>query len=79
MKNIQNEIKKIERKDWHLWILTSGVFLSLVAFVLLLIFYSDVRNLYEKELSEYTYNLLFVGFTGISLLFLAYILLKSNP
>lgn len=78
MKNIQNEIKKIERKDWHLWILTSGVFLSMVAFVLLLIFYSDVRNLYEKELSEYTYNLLFVGFTGISLLFLAYILFKEK-
>ena len=54
MKNIQNEIKKIERKDWHLWILTSGVFLSLVTFVLLLIFYSDVRNLYEKEFSSYT-------------------------
>ncbi|MCJ7459517.1 MAG: response regulator [candidate division Zixibacteria bacterium] len=78
MKNIQNEIKKIERKDWHLWILTSGVFLSLVTFVLLLIFYSDVRNLYEKEFSSYTYNLLFVGFTGISLLFLAYILLKEK-
>lgn len=78
MKNIQNEIKKIERRDWHLWILTSGVFLSLVAFVLLLIFYSDVRNLYEKEFSSYTYNLLFVGFTGISLLFLAYILFKEK-
>jgi signal transduction histidine kinase/ActR/RegA family two-component response regulator len=78
MKNIQNEIKKIERKDWHLWILTSGVFLSLVAFVLLLIFYSDMRNLYEKELSDYTYNLLFVGFTGTSLLFLAYILFKEK-
>jgi len=78
MKNIQNEIKKIERKDWHLWILTSGVFLSLIAFVLLLIFYSDVRSLYEKELSDYTYNLLFVGFTGISLLFLAYILFKEK-
>jgi len=78
MKNIQNEIKKIERKDWHLWILTSGVLLSLVAFVLLLVFYSDVRNLYEKEFSSYTYNLLFVGFTGISLLFLAYILFKEK-
>ena len=78
MKNIQNEIKKIERRDWHLWILTSGVFLSLVAFVLLLIFYSDMRNLYEKEFSSYTYNLLFVGFTGISLLFLAYILFKEK-
>ena len=78
MKNIQNEIKKIERKDWHLWILTSGVFLSLVAFILLLIFYSDVRNLYEKEFSSYTYNLLFVGFTGIALLFLAYILFKEK-
>ena len=78
MKNLQNEIKKIERKDWHLWILTSAVFLSLVVFVFLLIFYSDVRNMYEEELSSYTYNLLFVGFAGISLLFLAYILFKEK-
>jgi signal transduction histidine kinase/BarA-like signal transduction histidine kinase len=77
MKNIQNEIKNLESKDWHLWILTSGVFLSLVAFGLLLVFYSDVRNLYEKEFSSYTYNLLFVGFTGLSLLFIAYILFKE--
>jgi len=78
MKNIQDEIKKIERKDWHLWILTSGTFLILVAFILLLIFYSDLRSLYEEELSNYTYNLLFVGFTGLSFLFLAYILFKEQ-
>ena len=78
MKNIQREMKKIERKDWYLWILTSMVFLIFVAFILLLIFYSDLRDFYEKEFSSSTFNILFVGFTGISLLFLAYILLKEQ-
>ncbi len=78
MRNLQKEIRKVERKDWHLWILTCAVLFSLAAFVLLLIFYSDVSNMYESELSGYTYNLLFVGFAGISLLFLAYILFKEK-
>ncbi|MFH0931098.1 MAG: ATP-binding protein [Candidatus Zixiibacteriota bacterium] len=78
MKNIQSEMKKIERKDWYLWILTSLVFLIFVAFILLLIFYSDLRDFYEEELSSSTFNVLFVGFTGLSLLFLAYILLKEQ-
>ncbi len=78
MKNIQGEMKRIERKDWYLWILTSMVFLIFTAFILLLIFYSDLRDFYEKEFSSSTFNILFVGFTGISLLFLAYILLKEQ-
>ena len=78
MKNIQSEMKKIERKDWYLWILTSLVFLIFAAFILLLIFYSDLRSFYEEELSSSTFNVLFVGFTGLSLLFLAYILLKEQ-
>jgi len=78
MKNIQSEMKKIERKDWYLWILTSLVFLIFVAFILLLIFYSDLRSFYEEELSSSTFNVLFVGFIGLSLLFLAYILLKEQ-
>ncbi len=78
MKNIQDEIKNIERRDWQLWILTAGTFLVLITFILALFFYSDLRNLYEQELSNYTYNLLFVGFTGLSLFFLAYILFKES-
>lgn len=78
MKNIQGEMKRIERKDWYLWILISLVFLIFAAFILLLIFYSDLRDFYEKEFSSSTFNILFVGFTSMSLLFLAYILLKEQ-
>lgn len=75
---IQEEIKKLEKKDCQLWALTLTVLLVYGAFILLTFFYSDLQGLYEKEISAFNYNLLFCGFTALSLLLVAYIFLKER-
>ncbi|MGB2697136.1 MAG: ATP-binding protein [Candidatus Zixiibacteriota bacterium] len=75
---IQEEIKKLEKKDWQLWVLTLGVLLIFGVFILLTFFYSDLQGMYEEEISYFNYNLLFLGFAALSLLFVAYIVLKEH-
>ena len=77
MNIVPEELKAIERKDWHLWILLSILFLFLTVFVVLLVFYSDISEIYEQTVSQYTLNLLFVGYVGLSLLFLAYMIFQE--
>jgi adenylate cyclase len=77
MSIVPEEFKAIERKDWHLWILLSILFLFLTTFVVLLVFYSDISEIYEQNVSKYTLNLLFVGYVGLSLLFLAYMIFQE--
>jgi signal transduction histidine kinase/ActR/RegA family two-component response regulator len=77
MDQFKDKIKDLEKKDWYLWILMSLVFLLFVAFITSLVFYSDIRKLYEEELGGYSFNLLFIGFLGLSLLFLAYIITQG--
>ncbi|MDH4222281.1 MAG: ATP-binding protein [candidate division Zixibacteria bacterium] len=77
MDPFKNKLKDIERKDWRLWLLMSVVFFLFVVFITSLVFYSDIKSFYEEEMGEYSFNLLFVGFLGLSLLFLAYIITQS--
>ncbi len=78
MPPIYQEIKDLERKDWQLWVLTITILVVFGIFILLTFFYSDLQGLYEKEISHFNYNLLFSGFTALSLLLVAYILLKER-
>ena len=77
MSLIPEEFKAIDKKDWHLWILLSLLFLFLTTFIVLLVFYSDISEIYEQTVSQYTLNLLFVGYIGLSLLFLAYMIFQE--
>ncbi len=77
MREIQTEIKKIERQDWHLWIVTLLLLFIFSSFVILLVFYSDIKNLFEKELEAYTFNLLFLGIIALLLFFTAYVVIKE--
>lgn len=77
MSLIPEEFKAIDKKDWHLWILLSILFLFLTTFIVLLVFYSDISEIYEQMVSQYTLNLLFVGYIGLSLLFLAYMIFQE--
>jgi len=78
MAPIPEEIKRLEKKDWQLWALTVTVLLAFGVFILLTFFYSDLQQLYEEEISYFNYNLLFIGFTALSLFFACYILLKER-
>ncbi|MFH0930490.1 MAG: ATP-binding protein [Candidatus Zixiibacteriota bacterium] len=77
MDQFEDKIKDLEKKDRYLWILMSLVFLLFVVFITSLVFYSDIRRLYEEELGGYSFNLLFIGFLGLSLLFLAHIITQE--
>ncbi len=76
-KLFEDKIRDLDRKDWRLWALISVVFLLFVIFITSLVFYSDIREFYEAEMGGYSFNLLFIGFLGLSLLFLAYIITQG--
>jgi signal transduction histidine kinase/CheY-like chemotaxis protein len=76
-KIFEDKIRDLDRKDWRLWGLISIVFLLFVVFITSLVFYSDIREFYEEEMGGYSFNLLFIGFLGLSLLFLAYIITQG--
>lgn len=73
----EDKIREIEKKDWRLWFLMSLVFFLFIVFITSIVFYSDVGKLYEEELGGYSFNILFIGFLGTSLLFLAYIVTQG--
>lgn len=74
---IPQELKEIEKKDWHLLVLLVTLFLVLTAFVVLIIFYSDVSGFFQENLDIYSFNFLFIGYLGLSLLFIAYIIFQE--
>ncbi len=77
MNHINQDIKRLEKKDWHLWVLTIMVLLIFGAFISIVFFFSDLQDVYAEELSQYKFTILFLGFSGLSLLFSAYVLLKE--
>jgi len=77
MSLVPDGLKKIERRDWHLWLLVLLLFSILTVFVVSLIFYSDISKVFSEKISSYSFNLLFIGYTGISLLFIAYIVFQE--
>lgn len=77
MHPFKHKIKDLEKRDSHLRILMSFVFLLFIVFITCLVFYSDIRHFYEEDIGHYSFNLLFIGFLGLSLLFLAYIITQE--
>jgi len=74
----ESKLKDLERRDWHLWTFMIGIFLVLVWFVVALVFYSDVYELYRQDLGDYTLTILLVGFLGLCLLSLSYVVIKEK-
>jgi signal transduction histidine kinase/ActR/RegA family two-component response regulator len=77
MKMIPEELKEIEKKDWHLWILLSCLFVILTGFIVLIVFYSDVSRFFQERLDIYSFNFLFLGYIGLSFLFMSYIIFQG--
>lgn len=74
---IPQELKEIEKRDWHLLCLLIALFSALTAFIVLIIFYSDVSRFFQTDLDIHAFNFLFIGYLGLSLLFVAYIIFQE--
>jgi signal transduction histidine kinase len=77
MKNFEKELKKIQTRDWQIWILVLTILLIFTAFIVLVVFYSDLQSLYEDHIDVYMFNFLLLGFVALSLLFIGYVVLKE--
>jgi signal transduction histidine kinase len=77
MDTFEKELAKIQRRDWQMWILMLTVFLIFTAFIVLVIFYSDLQRLYEEQIDVRMFNFLLLGFVALSLLFIGYVVLKE--
>lgn len=77
MDTFQKEVKKLRKRDWHLWTLMIFLFLIFISFIVLVIFYSDLQEIYTEQIDVYTFNFLLVGFVAFSLLFLGYVVTKE--
>ncbi len=77
MHNFEKDLRKIQRRDWQIWTLVLTLFLVFSCFIVLVIFYSDLQGLYEEHIDAYMFNILLVGFVGLSLLFIGYVVLKE--
>jgi len=71
------ELRELEKKDLHLWIVLIVVFLALTVFTIYLIFYSDLSISFEETQGVLSFNLLFLGYSGLSLFLVAYIILRE--
>ena len=74
----KSKLEDLERKDWHLWTFMIGIFLVLLWFMVALVFYSDVSELYRKDIGDYSLTILLVGFLGLCLLSLSYVVIKEK-
>ncbi len=77
MSSKMSELKDLEKKDFHLWILLISVFLISTVFIVYLIFYSDLSKSFEETQNIFSFNFLFIGYCGLSLFLIAYILLRE--
>jgi signal transduction histidine kinase len=77
MNTFEKHLRKIQRRDWQIWILMLTVFLVFATFIVLLVFYSDLQSLYEEQIDVYMFNFLLLGFVALSLLFIGYVVLKE--
>ena len=72
-----SELKELEKKDLHLWILLITVFSISTFFIVYLIFYSDLSKSFEETQSILSFNFLFIGYCGLSLFLIAYVMLRE--
>ena len=77
MDTFEKELKRIQRRDWQIWILMLTVLLILSTFIVLVVFYSDLQRLYEEQIDARMFNFLLLGFVALSLLFIGYVVLKE--
>lgn len=77
MDTFEKELKRIQGRDWQIWILMLTVLLILTAFIVLVVFYSDLQQLYEEQIDAHMFNFLLLGFVALSLLFIGYVVLKE--
>ena len=77
MDTFERELRRVHRRDWQMWVLMLTVFLILAAFIVLVVFYSDLQHLYEEQLDVQMFNFLLLGFVALSLLFIGYVVLKE--
>ncbi len=77
MSMMPEELKEIERRDWQLLFLLIILFLVLTVFLVLIIFHSDVSKFFAEKLDLYSFNFLLIGYLGVSLLFIAYIIFQE--
>ena len=69
------ELKEIE--GWQLLFLLIILFLVLTLFLVLIIFHSDMSKFFAEKLDFYSFNFLLIGYLGVSLLFIAYIIFQE--
>lgn len=74
----KSKLQDLERRDWHLWTFMIGIFVVLLWFVVVLVFYSDVSELYRRDIGDYSLTILLVGFLGLCLLSLSYVVIKEK-
>ena len=74
----KSKLRDLERRDWHLWTFMIGIFLVLLWFMVALVFYSDVSELYRRDIGDYSLTILLVGFLGLCLLSLSYVVIKEK-
>jgi signal transduction histidine kinase len=77
MDTFEKQLKRIQRRDWQIWILMLTVLLILSTFIVLVVFYSDLQKLYEEQIDAHMFNFLLLGFVALSLLFIGYVVLKE--
>lgn len=77
MDTFEKDLKRVQKQDWQMWILVLSVFLVFAAFIVLVIFYSDLQQLYEEQIDVRMFNFLLLGFVALSLLFIGYVILKE--
>ena len=78
MDTFEKELKKIQKRDWQIWVLMLTVFLVLTSFIVLVVFYSDLEQLYEEQMDTRMFNFLLLGFVALSLLFIGYVVIKET-
>jgi signal transduction histidine kinase len=78
MDTFEKELKKLQKRDWHIWILALTIFLVLTTFIVLVVFYSDLEQMYEEQLDAQMFNFLLLGFVALSLLFIGYVVVKET-
>jgi signal transduction histidine kinase len=77
MDKIQKEIKKAQKRDWQLWSLMIFLFLIFTSFIVLIIFYSDLQEIFSEQIDAFMFNFLLIGFVALSLLFIGYVVVKE--
>ena len=77
MDTFQRDLKKVQKRYWQLLSLMVFLFLVLISFIVLIVFYSDLQEIYAEHVDAYVFNFLLVGFVSLSLLFLGYVVIKG--